>query len=248
MYGRGYEGSLGAEEQNARIAQSLPLVRRLAYRLAKRLPAHIDVDDLIGAGHEGLMQAVRAYTPAPDVSFEAYAATRIRGAMLDVLRREDPLTRQGRQRMNEVTRQIGVLEAELQRPPTEEEVAAALGLSLDDYYVLMEELSRGPALAHGTGLDPDAFGEVDPTLDRLTLARLLSQAIGALPPRLQMVLALYYQEDLTQAEIAAVLEVTEGRVCQLLGEALVRMRARLGVETRKSPKKTTSRKGDSLHV
>jgi RNA polymerase sigma factor for flagellar operon FliA len=213
------------------IQLGLPLVRRLAFRLARRLPPNIDVGDLIGAGTEGLLKAIEAYDPTRIPRFESYAEMRIRGAMLDELRTHDVMTRHGRQRMAEVTKAVRKLELELKRAPEEQEIAQAMGMQLENYQKLAEDLSRGPALARLGEVDPDdvAHEQFDASMEvqAKQLRAQLVEAIRKLPERTQQVLALYYQEECTQAEIGQILGVTESRVCQLLGDATVRIRASL---------------------
>ena len=232
------------------IQRGLPIVRRLAFRMARRLPPSVDVGDLIGAGSEGLLKAVEGFDAKEHSRFEPYASMRIRGAMLDELRAIDAMTRHGRRRLAQVTKAVKKLTLELGRQPEEEEVAQELGMELEDYHRLMEALARGPALAQIGDTEPDevATAEQNPShaLDEKELKAELAQAIARLPARTQTVLALYYQEECTQAEIGQILEVTESRVCQILGEATVRLRALLGVDPpRRSPAKQRTRKKGS---
>lgn len=216
------------------IAEGLPLVRRLAFRLARRLPPNVDVGDLIGAGSEGLVRAADAYDPGRHASFAAYAEMRIRGAMLDELRTLDPMTRHGRRRLAEVSKAIQELTRTLGRAPEEQEVATHLGVELAEYRRLCEEAARVPALARTGDIDPDVLVQSDSDVFTIVEERerseLLARAIDALPERARMVLALYYQEQCTQAEIGKILGVTEGRVCQILGESAARLRAALSDE------------------
>jgi RNA polymerase sigma factor for flagellar operon FliA len=225
-------GAYGARPSRDELIQrGLPIVRRLAFRLARRLPPNVDVGDLIGAGTEGLLKAIESYDVNNAARFETYAEARVRGAILDELRGQDSLTRHGRRQMGEVTRVMRKLEATLGRAPEEEEVAAALGIDLDAYHKLAENLSRAPALANLGALDPDDTAGSSDSANELETRELRSQLIGAvkrLPERTQTVLGLYYQEECTLAEIGEVLGVTESRVCQILGDATVRLRAALG--------------------
>ncbi|MCA9610512.1 MAG: RNA polymerase sigma factor FliA [Myxococcales bacterium] len=223
-------------DRESLIARGLPLVRRIAFRLARRLPPSVDVGDLIGAGSEGLLKAVTTYDPSGAARFEWYAERRIRGAILDELRTLDAVTRHGRRRMLEVSTAISALRVRLGRQPEEDEVADELGISLDEYQQLSMQLARGAMLGRLGQVEPDTVqGAGDSPADRYADAELrhrLARAIEQLPQRTQMVLALYYQEECTQAEIAEVLGVTESRVCQILGESAARLRSILDREDR----------------
>lgn len=234
------------------LAEGLPLVRRLAFRMARRLPPNVEVDDLIGAGTEGLLKAVDAYDKERYPRFEPYAKVRIRGAILDELRANDSLTRYGRSRMGEVTTAIRELQHELGRQPNEEEIAERLGMPLEQYQRLSGDLVRGPALGRSGSVDPDAvesdYSDPSALFDHEELRSRLAEAIRRLPERSQQILALYYQEECTQAEIGEILGVTESRVCQLLGEASARLRALLGVPTQgegKARRKRAAKGGKS---
>jgi len=210
------------------IAIGLPIVRRVAFRLARRLPPNVDVGDLIGAGSEGMLKAIDAWDATRAPSFEAYLDARVRGAILDELRASDVMTRHGRRRLSETARAVRKLEQRLGRSPEEDEIAGELGLTLEVYQKLAEDLARGPALGR-LGEDPDGVqssnsGPADTFLGGELRGRLRG-ALGKLPQRQQQVLALYYQEECTQLEIGKILGVTESRVCQILGDATVRLRA-----------------------
>lgn len=215
------------------VQVGLPIVRRMAFRLARRLPPNVDVGDLIGSGTEGLLKAIEAYDPNRVPRFETYAETRIRGAMLDELRTHDVMTRHGRQRMSEVTKAVRKLELELGRAPEEQEIAQAMSMTLEGYQKLAEDLAKAPALARLGEIDPDDVAnenyDASMELQAKQLRQQLIEAIKKLPERTQTVLALYYQEECTQAEIGQILGVTESRVCQVLGDATVRLRAALKI-------------------
>jgi RNA polymerase sigma factor for flagellar operon FliA len=213
------------------IERGLPIVRRIAFRLARRLPPNVDVGDLIGAGTEGLLKAIESYDVSHAARFETYAEARVRGAILDELRGQDALTRHGRRQMGAVTKVMRKLENQLGRSPEEQEVAAALGIDLAAYHKMAENLSRAPALANLGALDPDdVAGGSDSAVEfeHRELKGQLVVAIKKLPERTQQVLALYYQEECTLAEIGQILGVTESRVCQILGDATARLRTALG--------------------
>ncbi|MEM9073678.1 MAG: FliA/WhiG family RNA polymerase sigma factor [Myxococcota bacterium] len=214
------------------IREGLPWVRRIAFRMARRLPPSVDVGDLIGAGSEGLIKAADAFDPSRHPRFRTYAEARIRGSILDELRSQDPMTRHGRRRLAEVTRAIRSLTLELGRPPEEAEVAKKLEIDIEEYRRLSADFAKAPALARTAEVDPDRVGgtsDVHNIAVKREQKRMLAEAIRRLPERTQRVLALYYQKQCTQAEIGAILGVTEGRVCQILGEATVRIRAELGL-------------------
>lgn len=241
-YGAG--GPVRESDRERLLKDGLPLVRRIAFRMARRLPANVEVDDLIGAGMEGLVKAVDAYDESRHPQFEPYAKARIRGAILDELRGADSLTRYGRSRLGDMTRAVSQLRHKLGREPEEDEVAAELKVPLEQYQKMAGDLVRGPALAGAYGVSPEDAESSTPNPDRVydqvELRRRLAAAIGELPERQQQVLALYYQEECTQAEIGAILSVTESRVCQILGEATLRLRASLdgpSAKRRRRPRK-----------
>jgi RNA polymerase sigma factor for flagellar operon FliA len=215
----------------------LPLVRRIAMRLARRVPSHISIGDLISSGWVGLVEAFSRSNPdMPNEEFEAYASHRVRGAMLDYLRGLDPATRQARNASRRVSRSISQLTRALGRPPEEEEIADALGLAVDAYRDLLTQIaSAGMSRLELVDLDqidavPDKSEAPDDRAEQRLLAEHVAGAIERLPLRLQQVLALYYQEDCTLREIGAVLQVSESRVCQLHAEAMHRLRADIGRE------------------
>ena len=218
-------------ERSRLVEQGLPLVRRIAFRMARRLPSSVQVDDLISSGTEGLLRAVDAYDPSRNDRFEPYAERRIRGAMLDELRAADVLTRHGRNRMAQLSRTVAKLEHKLGRPPAEEEIAEALGITLEEYQQLAMELARAAASAgeRRDGPEGSSRGAPDPSalFAEAELRTHLNKAVSELPERTLQVLSLYYQHECTQAEIGKILGVTESRVCQILGEAVVRLRAKL---------------------
>jgi RNA polymerase sigma factor for flagellar operon FliA len=211
-----------------------PLVRRTAMRFARRVPRHITVADLVGYGWVGLMEAYRRADPnMPPKEFEAYASYRVRGAILDYLRSLDPATRELRRSSRNVADAIRKLTGEKVRAPEEDEIAAALSLSVDDYRDLLQRISTG-GMARLELLDidnlevEDANKDIDEGIGEKQLSVAVAEAITHLPSRLQQILALYYQEDCKLREIGAILGVSESRVCQLLSEAIHRLRATVG--------------------
>lgn len=239
---QGYRETRNPCLKEALIKRYIHLVRFIAGRMRISLPAHLRTEELEGAGIVGLLLAVDGFDPNHGVDFSTYAQPRIRGAILDELRKLDPLPRSARQKAKGIARALAALEQQLGRQPEHEEVAGHLGLSLEAYYEMLGE-------GNGFGLhscddgrtaraedEPDSFPNPigDPSRDgvpRDLLARerqaLLGQLIDTLPSDEKMVIGLYYQEGLTMKEVGAVLEVSESRVSQLHSSALLRLRARL---------------------
>ncbi len=209
------------------VARGLPIVRRVARRVTRRIPPHVELADLVSAGTEGLLRAVDAYDPER-ARFEPYAESRIRGAILDELRAVDVMTQHGRRRLANLHRRVAELERELGRAPTDEEVAKGLGTSVQAYLELLGTAAHARGMTSGADPDPDVFASSAPDPAALYAGaeerHRLASAISSLPSRMQEVLGLYYQHECTQAEIGRLLDVTESRVCQILGEAVARLR------------------------
>lgn len=219
------------------VTQHADLVRRIAHHLAARLPASVEVDDLIQAGMIGLIEASRSYDSEQGASFETYASIRIRGSMIDEIRRGDWVPRSVHRRARDAAAAVRKIEQNTGRAAAAAEVAAAMEMPLPDYLRLMEDAARGQVLSlesriedHGE-LDTTAKGGPNPQqmMERSEFGRELGKAIGQLPEREQLVLSLYYEQELNLKEIGAVLGVSESRVCQIHGQAVVRLRGRLKV-------------------
>ncbi|WP_255992180.1 RNA polymerase sigma factor FliA [Chitinolyticbacter albus] len=227
-----------ASTEDDRVSAHAPLVKRIAYHLVSRLPASVDVEDLIQVGLMGLMEASRNFDPNAGVQFETFASQRIRGAMLDELRQADWMPRQARRNMREIEKEIHKLEQALGRAPTEGEVSGSLNLPLTEYQARLAD-ARGHQLVYY-----EDFGEEggNDQLDHYTaderanpfeqmsdagFRTMLVKGISELPEREQLVMSLYYDEELNLKEIGAVLGVSESRVCQLHSQAIARLRARL---------------------
>ncbi len=231
----------GTLDRDALLRQYAPLVHRLAHLMIARVPASVELDDLIQVGMIGLNEALSRYEPAMGVQFETFASQRIRGAMLDELRGADWMSRGERKLQKDIEGAIQRLEQRLQRPPRESEIAQELGLSLADYQDLLSRM-RGTQLVYledlgGRGEEDDAFldrylpGDDDSDPERILadqrMRAALVEAIGKLPQREQYVMSMYYEHDMNLKEIAAVLGVTESRVSQLHSQAVARLRAKL---------------------
>jgi len=212
------------------------LVRRIAHHLAARLPSSVEVDDLIQAGMLGLIEAARNFQSDQGATFETYASIRIRGSMIDAIRAGDWVPRSVHRRYRDVVSATRTVEQREGRAATAQEIAGALGVSVDDYHHMLQDAARGQLLSL------DEYAEEhdgEPRLaqqDNLTPARRFEQgafraalgdAIGDLPEREQLVLSLYYEQELNLREIGAVLNVSESRVCQIHGQAMLRLRSKL---------------------
>jgi len=213
----------------------LPLVRRTAMRMARRVPAEVTVADLVSYGWIGLIEAHRRAQPGmPDNEFEAYALYRVKGAMLDYLRGLDPATRSTRKTSRLIARSIATLSQKFGRAPEEEEIASALGMTMEQYRQALTDVAAA-GMARLELVDIDNVN-VDQSHDdggvegKRMISNALIKAIGTLPERLQQLLALYYQEDCTLREVGEVLGITESRVSQLHTEAIHRLRAAIGRE------------------
>ncbi|MBK7395695.1 MAG: RNA polymerase sigma factor FliA [Myxococcales bacterium] len=212
----------------------LPMVRRIAMRLARRVPRHITINDLIGAGWVGLAEALsRSPATMPQNELEAYASHRVKGAMLDYLRSFEPNAREMRNASRRLARAIAGLEKQFGRPPNETEIAKALDMDVEEYRSCLQRLSiAGMAhlemveIDHET-LESKTIGPEAEVMKR-SLSEAVAEAIPTLPERLQQLLALYYQEECSLKEVGAVLGVSESRVCQLHTEAIHRLRAAIG--------------------
>ena len=229
----------GRLDANAMIKQYSPLVRRLAHQMIAKLPANVELDDLIQVGMIGLSDALTRFDAAQGVMFETFATQRIRGAMLDELRGSDWMSRGDRRHQRSIETAVHTLEHKLGRAPSEGEIAEQMGLKLADYQQLLGKV-RGTQLVcledmSGDDGDDDFLdrhlatdaGNPLGLLEDRRMREALVEAIKHLPEREQYVMSMYYEHDLNLKEIAAVLKVTESRVCQLHSQSIARLRARL---------------------
>ncbi len=225
------------------IIEYAPLIKYIAQKIAARLPANIELDDLMSSGVIGLMDAIEKYDSSRDNKFKTYAEFRIRGAILDELRSQDWVPRSVREKAKQLERCFLKLEQEKGRQATDEEVCEDLGISMEEYYELLNQVRSVSLLSyddfssfsktdkrtlHGYGETGSAkssspFGEVNVA----GLKNMITKSIEDLPEKQRLVLSLYYYEDLNLKEIGKVLDVTESRVSQLHTQAILRLRAKL---------------------
>lgn len=226
-------------ERDALVIGHVGLVKAMARRLAQRLPAQVEMNDLISVGVMGLIDAAGRYRPSMGVPFDAFARRRVHGAMLDALRDLDWAPRSLRRMRRELDGAVAKLRSDLRREPTEDEVAGQMQMSAGEYAKAVDQVRT---LEVGAIRQLDATGEdgqpllelcIDPDecpdvrLERKELRALLARAILDLPERERHILALYYDEEMTMAEIGAVIGVCESRVSQLRSLALSRLRTSL---------------------
>jgi RNA polymerase sigma factor FliA len=238
---RHYQKEANSQNENALVERYLPLVRYAVGRLAMTLPDHVDRDDLHSAGLVGLLQSLRNYDPASGTSFESYARLRIRGAMLDELRRMDWVPRTVHEKSRKIQQVIGQLEQRLGRVPTDEQVAAAMKISLAAYRELLDEIRPAQficldSICTADGDDSGSLYEVvaNPSqegpmeqVSQTELKQLVFERLKQLPEIQRKVLALYYGEDLHLREIAEVFGLTESRICQIHSQAILAIRSHL---------------------
>lgn len=224
--------------QDELVLQGVGLVKRIACHLAARLPGSVEMDDLLQAGMVGLLEAAGNFDATRGASFDTYAGIRIRGAMLDEVRKLDWTPRSVHKKYREVGEAMRAIEAEVGRPATGQEVADRMGLSLDAYFAILSDTAGCRLFSlddpgdddEGTVRDIAGEGTESPDheLAKAQFRQQLVLAIGRLPERERLVLSLYYERELNLKEIGAVLEVSESRISQIHSQALLRLRSLVG--------------------
>ncbi|MEI8609658.1 RNA polymerase sigma factor FliA [Enterovibrio norvegicus] len=218
------------------IEQYSTLVKRIAHHLISRLPPNVQVEDLIQAGMIGLLEAQQNYDPSKGASFETYAGIRIRGAMLDDIRKGDWVPRSVHKNNRQISDAIAHLEGELGRDPNDKEISKRLGMSLEQYHNALNDINSGRLIGmDDLGVSEDAFVIESHREENLPFQEVeedsfkvhLAKAITELPEREALVLSLYYDEELNLKEIGAIIGVSESRVCQIQNQAMQRLRTKL---------------------
>lgn len=231
-----YASTQPAIKSNDLVEQHASLVKRIGCHLINRLPASVQLEDLIQAGMIGLLEASRNYDETQGASFETYAGIRIRGSMLDEIRKNDWAPRSVHRKAREVAAVVRDIENEFGRDARDTEIAKTLGMSIEDYYKILQDNSYHKILSFedmGTGEDSmlDNVSNCEPGIldgmQRDDVRRIVSSAIAGLPERERLVMALYYDEELNLREIGAVMGVSESRVSQIHSQAVIRLQARM---------------------
>lgn len=221
-------------EQERLITDHIDLVNRIAYHLITRLPAHTEIDDLVQSGMMGLLEAAGKYDPSHGASFSTFAGIRIKGAMLDEVRRHDWTPRSVHKKHRQVSEAIREIEAETGRHAESSEIAARLDISLDDYHRILRDSAGCKLFSLDEPIDETMQTKQIPHEDAILPEQAfsdhqfreeLTNALERLPERERMALSLYYERELNLREIGEVLGVSESRVCQIHGQALARLRA-----------------------
>ncbi len=224
------------DDKTKLVEQHAPLVKRIAHHLLARLPASVLVDDLIQAGMIGLLEASRNFDGSKGASFETFAGIRIRGAMLDEIRKGDWTPRSVHKNSRAITEAINQVEKITGRDARDLEVAEFMGVSLNDYHQMLNEVNAGRIIGiEDLGVTEDVLGgDSDKSHDEPfddfaqgTFQKALAHAITTLPEREAIVLSLYYDEELNLREIGEVLEVSESRVSQIHSQAMHRLKSRM---------------------
>lgn len=242
MLWRRYKAHNDVLSRDRLILSYAPLVKYVAGRMSSALPSHVEETDLISYGLLGLIGAVERFDPNRQIKFETFAVTRIKGSIIDELRSLDWVPRSVRARAREIERASAELEHKLKRAPTDDELASALGMSMDEFQNIITQISTSSIVALDEMWNVNSGGEPLALIDTISDARMtdpaalldvtelrdtLADAIAKLPEREKIVVALYYYDGLTLREIGDVLGVTESRVSQLHTKAILRLKGRM---------------------
>ena len=228
--------NVDAVSQDQLVEEHASLVKRIAYHLISRLPSCVQVEDLIQAGMIGLLEAAKNYDATQGASFETYAGIRIRGSMLDEIRKGDWTPRSLHRKVREISQAMRQIETEQGRDARDSEVAERLGMALDEYHHILQDASSHQIVSFEDIPSKDAnivdgfSARISGPLENLqedNLKETLAKAISTLPERERLVMSLYYDEELNLRETGEVLGVSESRVCQIHSQALIRLKAKM---------------------
>lgn len=235
-----YDQYANQDSRRAFLEKYSVLVKRIAHHLIGRLPPSVQVEDLIQAGMIGLLEAQKNYDGSKGASFETYAGIRIRGAMLDDIRRGDWVPRSVHKNSREISQAISKLEGELSRDPTDAEVANKMEMTLEQYHSALADINCSRLIGiDDLGVSEDAISHEDSDEENIPFQGVadeyfrtaLIESIKSLPEREALVLSLYYDEELNLKEIGEVIGVSESRVSQILSQSMQRLRTKLSVWT-----------------
>ncbi len=228
--------SVGLDQKDDLVTEHASLVKRIAYHLISRLPSTVQVEDLIQSGMIGLLEAAHNYDPSQGASFETYAGIRIRGSMLDEIRKGDWAPRSLHRKVREIAQAVADIEAKTGRDARDVEVAERLKMTLDEYHQILQaatthrvfSLEDVPERAESVmeGLGERIAGPLE-NAEKEDFREGLAKAIVSLPERERLVMSLYYDEELNLREAGEIIGVSESRVCQIHAQALIRLKARM---------------------
>jgi RNA polymerase sigma factor for flagellar operon FliA len=233
-----YERTQEVGMQPVQVEQYAYLVKRIALHMIARLPASVQLDDLIQAGMIGLLEAAQKFDGSKGASFETYAGIRIRGAIVDEMRRGDWVPRSVHRNTRRITEAMNYLEARLGREPTDAEIAAEMDISLSEYHAMANDSVSGRLFSLDETLHEEEINTTQISVSemlqgpaevtqRKELQKALAEAIDDLPEREKLVLSLYYEEEMNLKEIGLVLGVSESRVCQIHSQAALKLKKKL---------------------
>ena len=234
MIGYGSVATNSYPSQEDLITEHIVLVKRIAFHLAARLPSSIDIDDLLQAGMIGLLEAANNFDASRGASFNTYAGIRIRGAILDEVRKLDWTPRSVHRKYREVSEAIRLIESDTGRRAKGREISNHLGISLDEYHAILQDSVGCRLFSLEESLDENTPPNEMPSSNTVSpdqelyqrqFRQELADAVQLLPERERMVLSLYYERELNLKEIGEVLGVSESRICQIHGQALIRLRS-----------------------
>ena len=238
---RGIEADSGSATRDELILKHMPMVRYLVSRISPQLPPHLDQQDLMSAAVVGLINAADRFDPGRGVLFKTFAEQHIRGTIIDELRSYDVLSRTMRDKYKKLTRLMVSLEHQLGRNPTSEEVAHSLGIGMDEYYSLLDDVHVFSFISLDDSWDDDEGNSLCLTdvlcesnakspqqqVMMMQLTEALGRAVDSLPEKDRLVVTLYYNEDLNLKEIGEILGLTESRISQILSQAMARLRSKM---------------------